>query len=50
MEMMTIVHRGSQLSEEENGERIGGTTYACDQAWRPKRQYHQDRKHHNSVG
>ena len=45
---MTIVHRGSQLSKsEEKEEKRNGGTYARGQAQQLKRQFHQDRKHHN---
>lgn len=43
---MTIVHRESQLSKNEE-KKNGGTTYVRDQARQLERQYHQDRKHHN---
>lgn len=48
---MTIVHHGSQPSESEEKKRKrkknSETTCARGQARQAKRQYHQDRKHHN---
>jgi hypothetical protein len=47
---MTIVHHGSQLSEseeEKKEKKNSETTCARGQARQAKRQYHQDRKHHN---